>query len=181
MVNFTKTQEMKILYYFIFFIIVFACKTNQNTSEESGGHLKDISCPDDGNCSFEVIENSSLELKLDEFGKLYPVIGPGEKTVIKFRYDKKVDPKIMDGNYAELVYMEVNKNEPRLILKDMELQNTKMVFGRLCHCRDTSGYFRVSQGELYLYNYNGKLQMNLEFEVKRIPQVISKINESINY
>ena len=172
---------MKIFYYSIFFIVVFACKTKQNTSEESGGYLKDISCPDDGNCSFEVMKNSSLELKFDEFGKLYPVISTGEKTVIKFRYDKKVDPKIMDGNYSELVYLEVNNNEPQLILKDIELQNTKMVFGRMCHCGDTAGYFKVTQGELYLYNYNGKLQMNLKFEVKKIPQVISKINESINY
>jgi hypothetical protein len=43
------------------------------------------------------------------------------------------------------------------------------------------GYFRVSKGSLYLFNGNGMLNMNLTFDVEKVPQIISKVNESIKY
>ena len=170
-------------YFYLIFILFLSlgCKTNKSTTEESGYYLKDISCPDSGNCTFEVIRNSKLNIRSDKFGKLYPEVTTGDKVVIKFHYKKKVSKKKMDSGYSEFVYLEVNEYEPQLILKDNELQQAKVLFGRICFCRDATGYYRVDQGKLYLLNANGNLKINLTFKINKVPQIISQVNETIKY
>ncbi len=112
---------MKSIYILFFLFLSLSCKTNQNASQQSGAYLKEISCPVNGNCTFEVFKNSILNIKTDEFGKLYPEVISGNKVVIKFHYKKIVPEKIMDASYSEFVYLEVNENEPQLILKDQEM------------------------------------------------------------
>ena len=172
---------MKIFLILFILILLSGCKSNQNTSEQSGAYLKEISCPDSGNCEFEVLENSVLNVRTDEFGKLYPEVIPGNKVVIKFHYKKTVPENVMDANYSEYIYLEVNEYEPQLILRDKELQKVKMLFGRICFCRGAMGYFKVTKGSLYLFNIKGKLKMDLTFEVDKIPQIISEVKEEINY
>jgi len=172
---------MKNIYIIFVLFLSLGCKTNQNTTEESGAYLREISCPDSGNCKFEVLRNSLLNIKTDEFGKLYPEVTPGNKVVIKFQYKKIVPDKTLDGSYSEFVYLEVNEYEPQLILKDNDLEKVKMLFGRICRCSSPMGYFRVTKGSLYLFNSNGTLNMNLSFDVDKVPQIISKVSESINY
>ncbi len=172
---------MKYLYIIFVLFLSLGCKTNKNTTEESGSYLKEISCPDSGNCEFKVLRNSFLNIKTDEFGKLYPEVIPGNKVVIKFHYKKIVPEKTLDGSYSEFVYLEVNEYEPQLILKDKELQKVKMLFGRICRCSSHMGYFRVTKGSLHLFNGNGMLNMSLTFDVEKVPQIISKVNESIKY
>ena len=172
---------MKNIYIIFALFSLLGCKTKQSTSEQSGSYLKEISCPESGNCEFEVLQNSILNIKTDEFGKLYPEVTPGNKVVIKFHYKKIVPEKVMDANYSEYIYLEVNEYEPQLILKDKELQKVKMLFGRICFCRGAAGYFRVTEGSLYLFNINKKLKMDLTFEVNKIPQIISEVKEEVNY
>jgi len=172
---------MKNIYILFVLFLSLGCKTNQNASEQSGAYLKGISCPETGNCTFEVLKNSNLNIKTDNFGKLYPEVTPGNKVVIKFQYKKIVPAKTMDGSYSEFVYLEVNENEPQLILKDQDLQKVKMLFGRICRCSGPMGYFRVTSGNLYLFNGSGKLNMNLTFKVNKVPQIITEVKESINY
>ena len=172
---------MKNTYIIFALFLLLGCKTNQSASEQSGAYLKEISCPESGNCEFEVLQNSILNIKTDEFGKLYPEVSPGNKVVIKFHY-KKIEPEnVMDASYSEYIYLEVNENEQQLILKDKELQKVKMLYGRICFCRDAAGYFRVTKGSLYLFNSNKKLKMDLTFEVNKIPQIITEVSEEINY
>lgn len=172
---------MKNIYAIFALFLLLGCKSNQSTSEQSGSYLNEISCPESGNCEFEVLQNSILNIKTDEFGKLYPEVAPGNKVVIKFHYKKTVPEKVMDANYSEYIYLEINEYEPQLILKDKELQKVKMLFGRICFCRGAAGYFRVTAGSLYLFNMNKKLKMDLMFEVNKIPQIITEVKEEINY
>ena len=172
---------MKNIYFIIFLFLYLGCKTNQDVSQESGSHLKEISCPENGNCTFEVLQNSILNIKTDEFGKLYPEVLPGDKVVIKFHYKKKELKKAVDGSYSEFIYLEVSKNEKQLILKDRDLQKAKLLFGRICFCGKNGGYYRVTQGNLYLFNSNGMLKMDLTFNVNKVPQIISKLEENISY
>jgi len=172
---------MKIFLILFAIILLPGCKTQQNPSEQSGAYLKEISCPESGNCEFEVLRNSNLNIRTDEFGKLYPEVTTGNKVVIKFHYKKTVPENVMDANYSEYIYLEVNEYEPQLILKDKELQKVKVLFGRICFCRGAGGYFKVTKGSLYLFNIEGKLKMDLTFEVDKIPQIITEVKEEINY
>ena len=170
---------MKFIYLLFASILLISCKTQQKLTQNLPAQLQNINCPDNGNCVFEVLKNSSLQIKTDQFGKIYPEIIAGNKLVIKYHFKKESEKGVADDSYSEFIYFEIDKNEKQIILKDKELQNVKMLFGRICFCRDAMGYFRVTEGSLFLFNNNNKLQINLKFNVHKVPQIVTEINESI--
>lgn len=173
---------MKFVYLIIVFSILFSCKSNHKASNPSRQISPDINCPEGGNCTFEVLENSKLEILQDEFGELYPEIAVGDKLVIKYHF-KKINAKkdLVDNNYSEYIYLEIDKNDEQLILKNEELQKVKMLYGRICFCRNSMGYFRIKEGQLFLFNKNKKLTINLNFKGNKVPQLTKVINENIDY
>jgi hypothetical protein len=172
---------MRIVYLFILTLSLLGCNINQKTAQNNKPDILEFNCPDDGNCVFEVLKNSSLQLKYDEFGKLYPEIVPGDKLVVKYLYKKNEIKNTADNSYSEYVYLEIDEKNKQIILKDKELQKVKMLFGRICFCRDATGYFKVTQGSLFIFNNNGKLLINTKFNVSKVPQIITEINENIKY
>ncbi len=140
-----------------------------------------INCPEDGDCSFEVLKNSNLNLSYDSSGKLYPEVTEGEKIVIKYHYKRKTIENAMDSNYSEYVYFEFDPNNKQIILKDSELQNVKMIFGRICYCKGSMGYFPIREGSLFLFNSNGSLHVRTSFKMNKIPQIINQIDENIKF
>jgi len=141
-------------------------------------------CPEvsgeNSQCSIEIISNSTLIIKQDEFQNSYLEIEKGEKTVIKYQFKRNELPNTVDGQHIELIYFEVDNNSESLLLKNEELQIVKMVYGRLCYCKGTSGYFKVIQGKLSFTNKDNEITIKLNFKVGKIPQLITEINETIN-
>lgn len=167
----------------LFLTLLLSCSSIKNTektgsSEVSAPH---INCPEDGDCSFEIMKNSSLEFKYDDIGKLYPAIEPGDNMVVKYHYKRKPEPELMDSGYSEYVYIEFNPDSEQLILKDKELQKVKMIFGRICFCKGSMGYFPVNEGSLFLFNRGNNLQLRTSFNVKKVPQIVTHIDENIKY
>lgn len=179
--HFIQRNFMKYIYLFLAFILVISCKTQQKLTQNVPSQFQNINCPEEGDCVFEVLKNSNLQIKTDEFGKLYPEITSGDKLVIKYHFKKDSNKDIADSNYSEYVYFEIDKNEKQIILKDAALQNVKMIFGRICFCRDAMGYFKVTEGNLFLFNTNGTIQLKTKFKVNKVPQIITEINENIKY
>lgn len=173
---------MRIILAFFLFFALMSCDAQKNQGERAQDLIPPpvINCPKEGNCTFEVLENSSLNLKTDSTGKLYPEITDGDKLVIKYHYKKIVDENIMDAGLSEYLYLEFDPLMQQIILKDKELQQVKMVFGKICRCGDM-GYYRVKEGNLFLFNRNGNLQIRSAFQVKNVRQVISEIDENIKY
>lgn len=173
---------MKIIHVFFLFFALMSCDAQKNQGEREQDLIPPphINCPKEGNCTFEVLKNSSLNLKTDSTGKLYPEITEGDKLVIKYHYKKIVDENIMDAGLSEYLYLEFDPADRQIILKDKELQKVKMVYGRVCYCSDM-GYYRVKEGNLFLFNRNGSLQIRSAFKVKNIRQAISEIDENIKY
>jgi hypothetical protein len=172
---------MRIICLFVISLLWVSCASHQKIDADKKPIMLDFNCPDDGDCVFEVLKNSNLQLKYDEFGKLYPEIIGGDKIVIKYHYKKDEIKNTVDSNYSEYVFLEINEKNEQLILKGKELQKVKLVFGRICFCREATGYFKVTEGNLFLFNNNGLLQINLKFNVNKVPQVIKEINENIKY
>lgn len=140
-----------------------------------------INCPEDGDCSFEILKNSILEIKYDSQGKMYPDISEGNKNVIKYHYKKKTAKDVMDNSYSEYVYLEFDPNEKQVILKDKDLSKVKMIFGRICYCKGSMGYFPIREGSLFLFNLDNSLQIRTSFKVNKVPQIIDQIDEHIKY
>ena len=182
-----KIQKDNLMRIFIpFLLLIFInCKsqyTNSNRiiDEEKVFNLtENLNCPENGNCNFTIIPLSSLVIEQDEFGSLYPNIITGNKLIVKFQYQKKPIENTADSNYTEIIYFELDNDNINLHLQNEKLQEVKLLFGRLCYCKGETGYYKVNKGDLKVRMDYNNLTLDLQFEVKKIPQIIQTINESI--
>lgn len=173
---------MKFHYVTILIFTLISCATKQpKLTNSSEFYLDNINCPEGGDCIFEIKKNAALLVKQDDFGKFYPTITKGEKLVIKYQFTRDKIENVQDGDYTEYVYFEIDPNEKQIILQDKNLQNVKMLFGRICYCKDSFGYFPVTSGKLFLFNNGEKIDIKCTFEVQKIPQIITNIHENIKF
>ena len=140
-----------------------------------------VNCPDNGNCSFEVLRNSSLELSYDQLGKLQPKVIEGDQIVVKYTFEKRVPKGTADGQHKEYVYLEIDPQSEAIILQNKDLQKVKMVFGRICYCKKNMGYFKIDQGELFVFHKNKRIQVRCSFDAGKVPQIIKGFDESVQY
>jgi len=174
---------MRFISYSIFLFLLINCKSKKVDQQQSLWseitQYKLERCNEDAQCSIEIIPNTNLILKQDEFQNSYVDFEKGDKLIVKYEFKRNQLPYTADGQHIELIYFEMDKNTEQLLLTDKELQSVKMVYGRLCYCKGTSGYFKVTNGHLKLINNNEKMTIDLDFKVGKIPQLLSEINETI--
>lgn len=172
---------------FVLIVLIFSllgCKSNRintilNNLEEK--HTFNITnCIENAICSIEIIPKSTLLVKSDEFKNTYIEIEKGNHTIIKYELKKNEIQNTADSNYSELLYIEIDNHNNTLVLKDKELQQVKMTYGRLCYCKGTSGYFKVKKGKLELILKKNELTLNTNFSIENIPQIITQIREKIS-
>lgn len=165
-------------------IILFSsCKSAKNMSftVQENIFIETENCPDNGTCTIELIPNQALKFNTDEFGHSYPVITEGEKTILKYTYNKNPAKDTQDSNYTEIVYAEFEQNTTPISLTNSQLQTIKLYFGRLCYCKGQTGYYPIKNGEFKLKKLNeNTLKIEFDFKISEVPQIISKINETIS-
>jgi hypothetical protein len=143
---------------------------------------KTHTCPSDGKCTVEIFKNKSLEIVKDDIGSIYYKMLESENTqIIKYTYFRNSPrPDYKDGNYSEEIIFEVGNLDKILNLNDVDLQQTKMLFGRFCYCKGQAGYFKISDGNLKLEKKENVIQFNLVFKIVEVPQIINSITEILN-
>lgn len=138
------------------------------------------SCPSDGKCTTVLIENKSLNIKIDETGASYYELTDNAKTsIIKFEYNKTVDTTLQDNSYREEILFEIPNQFHKINLENNELDSVKMIFGKHCFCRGQAGIYPVKKGKLNILKVNNTTSFNLEFEIPNIEHKIKNISESI--
>ena len=148
-------------------------KTNLTTTNSD--------CPSDGVCTFEVLKNKSFEIKRDGIGAWYPSLTEGKSNIIKFEYKRNEIANTQDGQYSELIYMELPGKLANTQLRNGDLSTVKLLFARLCFCRGQTGYYKVSDGLLEISeNKDGIFNFKLNFKVDEVPQVITLIEASFS-
>ena len=178
-----KIDEMKHFGILVLLVIVLGCKSNRinkilnNFSEKQLYEL--ANCMDDATCSIEIIPRSNLLIKEDAFNNTYIEIEPGTKTVIKYLFERNEIPNTADSNYSEMIYLETDNYDKNIRFKNESLAQVKMVYGRLCFCKGSSGYFKVKKGELELILKKNELTLKSNFSIDNIPQLLTEINENI--
>ena len=164
-------------------ILFLSCKStkNLNFTVQENIFIQTENCPDNGTCSIELIPNQALKFNKDEFGNSYPVITEGEKTILKYTYTKNPATNTQDSKYTEIVYAELERNTTPISLTNKELQTIKLYFGRLCYCKGQTGYYPIKNGAFKLEKLDeNTMKIEFEFKISEVPQVISKINETIS-
>jgi hypothetical protein len=159
-------------------LFVVSCKSNYVVSQ----HIiqKSNACPENSVCSVELIPNKTIEFKVDKFGIVYPVISEGEKTLLKYTFNKNPIAKTQDSNYTEIIYAELDSTITELDLTDDSLQDVKLYFGRLCYCKGATGYYPIKKGTFKLSKAsNSSIKIDVNFKISEVPQIISEIRETI--
>jgi len=176
-------KRIRLLFYCLSIFAMLSCAGSKGQGSDQAAQLPPphINCPEGGDCSFEIMKNSVLNLTYGNTGDLYPEVIEGDKIVVKFHFEKKTAKDVMDSGYSEYVYLEFDPADKQIILKDKELQKVKMIFGRICYCKGAMGYFTVQQGDLFLFHREGNLQLRTTFKVNKVPQIVKQIDENIKY
>ncbi|WP_157961085.1 hypothetical protein [Lutibacter citreus] len=163
----------------VLLLLTVSCKSKHEITEHI--NQKTTICPENSNCTIELIPNKSLEFKTDNFGILYPVISDGEHVILKYTFQKKPIKNTQDSNYSEIIYAELNKTISNKSLQNKSLQTIKLHFGRLCYCKGTTGYFPIKKGDFEISNLkNDKVKIALNFSISEVPQIISNFEETIS-
>lgn len=137
-------------------------------------------CPEDGDCTIQLLKNKRIVMKTDGIGKLYYETQDDENTsVIVYEYKRRVEPGLQDGSHREEIIFEIDNKASEVSLSDRDLQKTQMLFGRHCFCRGQAGYYRVTSGKLNLTSKSGEIHVNLNFKVTEVPQTIESIQTVI--
>lgn len=163
------------------FAIVMGCSSTKEQAAKDPIPPPRINCPEGGDCTFEVLQKSSLSLKNDQTGASYPEIEAGENVVVRYHFQKDSEPDAVDGSYSEYLYFEIPPGRVEMSIQDSDLQKVKMMYGRICFCKGESGYFPVRKGKLFVYQNEGDLLVRASFSVPKIPQIIEEIDERLTY
>jgi hypothetical protein len=175
-------MNLRLIYFGGLMLCLTACKTQEKTSTTKGQQGTTITnCPEGGNCSFEILKNKTLEVKTDGIGAKYPQLREGQKTVLKLEYKKKSNPELADDGYREIIYAEIDSATTTLELKDNDLQQAKVLFGRLCFCRGQTGYYSAKKGSFNITtDKNGSTTYNFNLKISEVPQLFEDVSV-INY
>ena len=167
----------------IIFALFISCKPCQSLklTVNEAVLVKTINCPENGDCTLELIPNKTITFKKDNTDVLYPEITEGEKTLLKYTFKKNPIPNIQDSDYTEIIYAELNETLSEISMADTALKNIKLHFGRLCYCKGENGFFAIEKGEFQISKIGkNTIKIDLNFITKEVPQIITTINESIS-
>lgn len=163
----------------LLFLIIVSCKSTFVVNEAI--LVNTLNCPENGDCTIELLPNTSLEFKKDEFGILYPVISEGNKTIFKFIYNRKPIPNTQDSHYTEIVFAELDSIISQKKFTNETLKNAKLHFGRLCYCKGETGYYPIKNGKFIISkSTKNSFKIDFNFKIDEVPQVISAINETVS-
>jgi len=175
---------MKVFYFLITLVMVNACKTTSTNNADTTTTTEKVTmdqdaCPEKGECSTKVLKNSSLVLREDTTGALYPVIEKGDNIVIEYTYLEKGPEGTADGNYSETIHFEVSDSIEKLNLLDASLQEVKFLYGKHCFCKGEAGYYKIKKGSLSIVKSGSELNFNFTFKIDETSQRIESIAKTI--
>ncbi len=160
--------------------LLFSCnsiKTKENKLEET--NKSNLSCPENGICTIEIIKNKSLIIKRDEINSIYYQTEDNINcSIVKYSYTKKTEKGLQDDNYIEEIIFQIQNSDSDLELTDLELQNTKMLFGKHCFCKGQAGYYLIVKGNMNFNKKKEEYNLVLNFIVPEVSQRVNTIKAS---
>jgi len=157
------------------FIVFSACKSNKIPITKT--LKKSLNTTGKNPYQIEILPNAKLFISKDNFNITKVTQHKGHNLVLKFIYKKQVSKNIADGNYREVLFIEIPNFKQNLHLT--QFKNIKVWFARFCYCRDYVGYFKIKQGNLNLLLNKNYLKIKIQFSLNNIPQVLNFIDQKI--
>ncbi len=166
---------------------IFLCLTCACTPQKHLLNIKDTvhvlsdTQIENGNSTITIIPHKKAVLKKDSFGIGYVKLEESEGNLVKFEYKKSGLQNISDAHYSEIIYIHVPKNFSEIKSNTTTFKQAKILFGRLCYCKGQAGYYSVEKGTFTAkMESKNKLNFALNFSIKQVPHLISRLQESID-
>jgi len=163
-----------------------ACKTTTDSNSSSSESNTEISmsqnesCPEGGDCSFNLKKNTLMMVKEDEAtGKYYPVFAAGDNTIFEYKFLQTGPDGTVDGDYSETIHFVIPDFQNSLTLNGNELQEVELLFSKQCYCKGEAGSYKVNNGKLILNKIDGNLKVDLSFSVSETSQKITTISKTV--
>ncbi|WP_130736324.1 hypothetical protein [Flavobacterium sp. J27] len=167
---------------FIIFLLFFSCSSKKEASVEENTKKKEskgFSCPNEGHCFLEVLNETSLEIKTINNALLLSLSDDKEKTTIHFQYSKNLEEMAVDGGYREEYFFEIDNRNHRADLKNEALQQVKMLYGKYTNSRgNNNGLHFLKNGHLNYEINEGKI--NFSFTTNLLDPLIKEIHVTEN-
>lgn len=132
-----------------------------------------------GDVSVDMSNNSTLNVKDDTIGAIYPVIESGDNLVVEFKYEEKAPEGIADGDYSETLHFEIPNNTTELNLTDDELSNVKLLYGKHCFCKGEAGYYKVKKGKMKVVKTESDLYFDISFNIDETSTKLVRVSKYI--
>lgn len=167
---------MRYFYTLCLLICLLSCKAKSDLSTAVTKQANSTSCPENGNCSYDILKNKTIQIKTDNLGSMYPEIIGGSGLVLKFEYKKSTNTEYEDSSYREEIFIELDENRLEFVTDNFKQE--KLFFARWCYCKGQTGYYKIQQGKLAVTKINKETyQLQLSFNIEKLPQ----ITETISY
>jgi hypothetical protein len=171
-----KYASLLIIFLFI------SCNSKKGTLQAAMDKisLTKADCPEKATCTIKIVKNKSMDVKTDDFGRPYYKLAESTtNSVIQYEFNRGDEQKYSDSGYREVIIFEIDQTNPELALSGFALQGTKMLYGRFCFCRGTTGYYPVTDGNLTIKKQDSGLVLELDYKTGEIPQIIKSISAVI--
>ncbi len=158
------------------------CKCAQKDIAQSNVKpIQESPCPPKGKCSTQLLRNKSFTVVVDNYGKKhYTLMDSPETHVVKYEYTRGNEETMPDSGYREEIIFEIGAAGQEFALKDTELRQVKLLYGRFCFCpKDQVGYFEVDKGSLSVSG-KGNISIALDFTLEGIPHITKQISATLN-
>lgn len=166
---------MKYLRFGLIVVLLISCRTKNVTTVGTSNMV--MECPENGECSFDVLKDKKLQILKDNIGETYPSIEQGENIVLKFEYKKRQLEDVVDSHYIEQILLEINIKD--LEIDSYSLKKQNILFARLCNCRGQTGYYRVSSGHLVVKKLkDNKILVSFDFSIEEVSHVLNSVRQT---
>tara|TARA_Y100000385_G_C12681837_1_gene462471 strand:+ start:119 stop:607 length:489 start_codon:yes stop_codon:yes gene_type:complete len=124
-----------------------------------------------------IFNNSSLTIKEDSTGQLYPVKESGNNIVVEIKYQEDGEFGTVDGDYSETLHFEISKNTKELRLKDNQLTEVKALFGKHCFCRGEAGYYFINKGKFKVIKSDKEIYFDIDFSIEETSSKLIRVSK----
>lgn len=165
----------------ILILLITSC-TAKKITEFENGIISFRNCPDGGMCNVEQIRDSQISLQEDSTGQMYPKIDKSNTYhLYKLTFTKEVKEGVMDAEYQEVIYFQIEKSKTFRKLNDKALDRAKVIYGRQCYCPGETGFEAILSGSLLFETFRQVTEIHLEIKPDTLPVEMNKALTKVTF
>ncbi len=159
------------------FLLISSCAVKSQKSVQVLDNVYITSCPLEGECKLEILNDKSIKLLKQEDGSYVKKITTDfSKNVFVITYTNPGKEGVMDMAFEEKVYFEVAKSRKEWSLKESAMYRSQLIYERNCRCpEDQRGLDYVLEGKFDYRRMRSLLDVDIKIKNPSLPLTMRRI------